>query len=274
MAETLNTGVPSDTTPAPEGHDAAMAAKFDASQETPKTESFTPEQPSKPDWLPEKFFKDGKPDYEALAKSYGELEKGKGKSETEATKAPADVPPEAAKDATVEQAQTALESVGLDYNAISARYQQAGELAADDRAALNKAGVPDAMIDAYVAGQAAIADQYVSSIKDAVGGAEEYSKITAWAAKGLPANEVAAFNKVMDGRDADAAKLAVAGLKAKFEAAMGQEPTLVRGSNTTAVGDVFRSTEQLTAAIQDPRYRADPAYRADVKAKLARSPIL
>lgn len=40
------------------------------------TETATPnEAPARPDWLPEKFWVDGQPAYENLAKSYGELER-------------------------------------------------------------------------------------------------------------------------------------------------------------------------------------------------------
>lgn len=272
---TLNLGAETDTTKtaAPEGHDAAMAAAYEASQNQTLTDGKTPEgvaaEPAtKPDWLPEKFWKDGKADFENLAKSYGELEKGKAQK-------PADVPPEAAAVATQEEASEALASVGLDYAAISTRFQQNGELAAEDRAALNKAGVPDAMIDAYVAGQQAIADTFQKSIFDLAGGKDQYGNLTAWAAQNLTPAEITSFNKVMDGNDADAAKLAVQGLKAKHDAVVGSDPQLVVGSTAPpSAGDVFRSNEELRVAMNDPRYKNDPAYRNDVIAKLSRSSIL
>jgi hypothetical protein len=277
--QTMNTGAADTaTTPAPEGHDAAMAARFDASQTTPTTETVDAPKAERPAHIPEKFWKDGAVDVDALAASYAELEKAKStekKPEGETPKAPADVAPEAAGEASPEQAADALASVGLDYNAISERYQTEGKLADADRQALNKAGVPDAMIDAYVAGQQAVADAYVTSIKDAAGGAEEFSRITQWAAKGLPAAEINAFNKAMDGKDVEAAKLAVAGLKSRYEAANGQEPQLQRGGTGPAsVGDVFLSNEELVTAMRDPRYRQDPGYRNSVIQKLNRSSIM
>ena len=36
-------------------------------------------------------------------------------------------------------------------------------------------------------------------------------------------------------------------------------------------GDVFRSQQELVAAMNDPRYDRDPAYRQDVIEKLDRS---
>ncbi|CLP71539.1 Uncharacterised protein [Mycobacterium tuberculosis] len=66
--------------------------------------------------------------------------------------------------------------------------------------------------------------------------------------------------------------MAILGLKARYDAANGSEPTLL-GGNAKASEDVFRSTAELTAAMKDPRYKKDPAYREDVKQKLARSNI-
>lgn len=272
MSEAANV----ETTPAPEGHDAKMAAAFDASQTAVTTD---PSAPVRPDHIPEKFWKDGAVDVEGLAKSYAELEKAKSKGEEkpadEAPKTADQVTPEEAGQASTEQAKTALESVGLDYSAISARYQETGSLAQADREALNKAGVPDGMIDAYVEGQKARLTAFENAVLEPVGGREEFAKISQWAAKSLPAAEVNAFNAVMNSGDVEQGKLAIAGLKGKFDTAMGQEPTLQRGSNLPASGgDVFRSNTELVNAMRDPRYKTDPAYRNDVVQKLNRSSIL
>lgn len=276
--QTTNSGKPEDeVVQAPEGHDAAMAAKFDGQGAPTETTTETTEtKPERPAHIPEKFWKDGAVDVEGLAKSYAELEKGKGKAaEGEKASTPAEVTPEQAGAATTEDAKGALESVGLNYDEINSRFQQSGELAAEDRAALNKAGVPDGMIDAYIAGQTAQAEAFQNSVFESVGGKDEYAKMTAWAAQGgLSKGEISSFNATMGGKDGDAAKMAIAGLKSRFEGAMGQEPQLHRGSNTPEQGSVFRSTNELTKAMADPRYKNDPAYRDDVISKLNRSSIL
>lgn len=261
-------------TPAPEGHDAAMAAKFDEAQGTApvtNTPEVTPEAPVKPDWLPEKFYKDGKPDYAALAESYKELERTKGKPETAA-----EVDPALAAAATKDDAQQALESVGLDYSAIATRFQEQGSLAAEDRAALNKAGVPDGMIDAYVAGQKARLDETLNGIYDVAGGEAEYTKIADWAKKGgLSPAELRAYSDTVEKGDVNVAKLAVQGLKAQYDAKMGSDPALITAqTGPGSAGDVFQSSEQLVEAMKNPLYRTDPAYRAEVAAKLARSKIM
>jgi hypothetical protein len=66
-------------------------------------------------------------------------------------------------------------------------------------------------------------------------------------------------------------KLAVAGLQAQYAEANGFEGTTLQGKPAKASGETFRSQAELVAAIGDPRYDTDPAYRSDVIAKLDRS---
>jgi hypothetical protein len=48
---------------------------------------------------------------------------------------------------------------------------------------------------------------------------------------------------------------------------------MLQGKPADSRGDVFRSQAQLIAAMSDPRYDNDPAYRADVVEKLERSDV-
>ena len=48
---------------------------------------------------------------------------------------------------------------------------------------------------------------------------------------------------------------------------------MVTGKPPVEKGDVFRSQAELVAAMSDPRYDLDPAYRMDVVDKLDRSNI-
>jgi hypothetical protein len=284
----LNTGASLDTsvTPAPEGHDAAMAAKFDAAQVAPGAEGSA--APQRPDHIPEKFWKDGQVDVEGLAKSYRELEKKQSGAKTEDTPAdatktetppppatPADVTPEHAQTATPDATREALKSTGLDYDAISARFQANGKLADEDRAALKGIGLTDSVIDSYIAGQQAQANQFVATVTEPVGGPQEYAKIQTWAAANMTPAEKVAFNNIMNGSDVEAAKFAIAGLKSKYDAAVGVEPQLVNSGNTApSLGPVYRDNSELMKDMQDPRYKTSEAFRRDVRERLARSNIL
>jgi hypothetical protein len=48
---------------------------------------------------------------------------------------------------------------------------------------------------------------------------------------------------------------------------------MLTGSAPRNTGDVFRSQAELVAAMSDPRYDKDPAYRQDIADKLAVSNI-
>ena len=68
-------------------------------------------------------------------------------------------------------------------------------------------------------------------------------------------------------------KLAVDGLRAQYQNANGFEGTTLQGKPAKASGEVFRSQAELIAAVGDPRYDKDPAYRQDVIEKLDRSNV-
>ena len=62
-------------------------------------------------------------------------------------------------------------------------------------------------------------------------------------------------------------------MNAQYKEANGYEGRMLQGKPARTSGDVFRSQAQLVKAMSDPRYDNDPAYRADVIAKLDRSDL-
>ena len=55
--------------------------------------------------------------------------------------------------------------------------------------------------------------------------------------------------------------------------ANGYEGNMVTGRGARETQDVFRSQAEVVAAMNDPRYDKDPAYREDVFNKLSRSDV-
>lgn len=185
-----------------------------------------------------------------------------------------------------EEAREALTVAGLDMGEFEAEFAKDGKLSDDSYKKLAAAGFPKAAVDAYIRGRQAEvdskasddlalkqADASIKEIHDSVGGKDEYTKMVKWAAQNLSQPEQATYDRIMDSGDLDAIKWAVAGLRAKYDSATGQEPDLIGGEAGGADGPVFRSTAELTAAMSDPRYKNDSAYRADVAARLKRSNI-
>jgi len=235
-------------------YDQAMADKFDAHQKKAEAET------ERPGWLPEKFKSP-----EELAKAYDELQKklGSGQRE-EATEAE----PEG-----IAEARQVVTDAGVDFDALVDEYNEAGGFTQETYDALAAKGFPPSVVDAFIEGQQAIANQTRTQVTALVGGEESFAEMSKWAAQSLSATEIDAFNRVIDGGDLDQIKLAVTGLHARYQSVNGSEPKLLTATTGTPSAEVFRSTAELTAAMKDPRYKADPAYRADVIAKLDRSSI-
>lgn len=115
--------------------------------------------------------------------------------------------------------------------------------------------------------------EQVSEIQNFVGGEEQYNNLVGWASQNMPENFVNAFDNLISVGDPDMIKLAVTGLQAAFQEANGYEGRMLSGKPAQTQQDVFRSQAEVVAAMSDPRYDRDPAYRQDVFAKLDRSDL-
>ena len=118
-----------------------------------------------------------------------------------------------------------------------------------------------------------MSDAQVNQVQNHVGGVQQYNQIVSWAGQNLPKTQTDAFDGVVQTGNVDMIKLAVDGLRAQYESANGFEGTTLQGKPAKASGEVFRSQAELVAAVGDPRYDKDPAYRQDVIDKLDRSNV-
>ena len=116
-----------------------------------------------------------------------------------------------------------------------------------------------------------ILDSQINEIKNSAGGEKAYGELVTWAGENLPQAEIDAFDEIVGTGSTQAIKLAVSGLKAQYENANGYEGQMLTGKAPKNTKDVFRSQQELVAAMSDRRYDNDPAYRQDVIAKLERS---
>lgn len=120
----------------------------------------------------------------------------------------------------------------------------------------------------------ALAEKIAKEITDVVGGAEEYARIQAWAKANLSADEIAEYDEAIEGGKKSLAKLAVAGLKARYDAANGTDGRLADGEGAPGESGVkpFRSQAEVIAAMSDRRYKTgDTAYINEVVKRLAKS---
>lgn len=260
------------TSDAPDGHDQKMIDLVDKNAQI-HTENVDPSaddttnSDDRPQWLPEKFKTP-----EDMAKAYAELESKIGKP---ADDKPAGDPPDTPdpSQASADDANKALADRGLDFTEFSTEFSQKGELSPESYEKLEKSGLPKDLVDQYIEGQKARATQFESTIKGEAGGAEKYSQVVEWAKGALTPTEIAAFNNAVGSGDVEQARLAVTGLTARYSNANGSDPKRFVGGGKAGAEERFESTAQLTAAMSDPRYKTDPAYRAQIQNKLSRSPV-
>ena len=118
-----------------------------------------------------------------------------------------------------------------------------------------------------------LTDTDINTVKNVVGGEQAYENIMTWSQNNLPESKINAFDELVESGSVEAISLAVEGLKARYEMANGYEGELVTGRAPVQQSDGFRSQAELVAAMSDPRYDNDPAYRNDVIEKLDRSNV-
>ena len=163
----------------------------------------------------------------------------------------------------------------------SAKYAETGELPSEMMEQFAGMSSQD-LVNAYIemqgqVGQPAqsvdLTESEVNTIKNSVGGEASYNNLMSWAQDNLDAADIEAFDALVETGNARSIRLAAAGLKAQYEAANGFEGEMLTGRTPMQAADIFRSQAEVVAAMSDPRYDADPAYRQDVFDKLDRSPL-
>jgi hypothetical protein len=163
-------------------------------------------------------------------------------------------------------------------NEAYSEWSEKGELSPATMDQLSKLSNEE-LVTAYLEAQqepqvaADLQQQQVDEIFNAVGGEQNYSALMQWASESLSEEAVTAYNNTVGSGDPSAIRLALAGLRAAYTDQNGYEGTMLSGKPAFEKPDVFRSQAEVLAAMQDPRYDRDPAYRNDVFEKIGRSPI-
>ena len=228
----------------------------------------------RPEWCPEKFWVEGKVDEQGMAKSYSELEKAQSKpadqKKAEATpdddKAKQQVPESSIPGVTKESTEKFTKEL-----------QEKGHLSDASFAELEKAGYKKPIVEAYVKGlqnDTVVQQTRVKDVHAIAGGEESYSVMIQWAGANLAPAEVVAYDTAMNSQNAETMALAAKGLHAKYVEQVGSEPNLLRGGKTSVEGPSFKSQAEVTAAMNDPRYKIDEAFRDEVRNKIDRSSIM
>lgn len=212
---------------------------------------------------------------EDLLKAYQELERQR-------TKENQDDGEEEEVEESVDNADEAEETTESDeiFNRAAQQYTDNGQLSDDAIEALSQMDSKD-LIKAYVDYYGRNAANYeqkeleatqLEAVKEIAGGADEYDNMIGWAAQSLAPDEIDAFNSVTESGNLAAIRFAVEALNSRYRAAEGFEAELVTGKASTSTNvKAYRSQAELARDIANPLYHSDPAFRADVEARLQAS---
>lgn len=117
-------------------------------------------------------------------------------------------------------------------------------------------------------------DESIEVLMQTAGGQQQYDQMISWATENFSQQEIDMYDHVMDSGDAAAAMFAVQALKNAYRDSTGKDGELLTGGSAPSdPSNNFRSQAEVMAAMNDPRYDNDPAYRQDVFDKLERSNV-
>ena len=259
MADTKVVETHEDEAPESQEHVQAMIDKAERVQSVPREDG-------KPKWLPDKF-----ENPEDLAEAYSQLEQKLSSGSTPVQEEQEETP----QLADINEVTKAMQTQGLDFAKYATEYAQQGEISAESYDELAKGGMTAEVVDTWIAGQAAIANQITERAYESVGGQKEYNDLVEWAKTSLPESDIDSFNRAIENTNTDDVIFAIKSLHARKNLEVGETPTLLQGdTGGKSSSSSYKSVTQLTKAMQDPRYQNDPAYRDEVTEKLAQSSIM
>tara|TARA_R110002020_G_scaffold20231_4_gene69230 strand:+ start:23250 stop:24029 length:780 start_codon:yes stop_codon:yes gene_type:complete len=259
MADTKVVETHEDEAPESQEHVQAMIDKAERVQSVPREDG-------KPKWLPDKF-----ENPEDLAEAYSQLEQKLSSGSTPVQEEQEETP----QLADINEVTKAMQTQGLDFAKYATEYAQQGEISAESYDELAKGGMTAEVVDTWIAGQAAIANQITERAYESVGGQKEYNDLVEWAKTSLPESDIDSFNRAIENTNTDDVLFAIKSLHARKNLEVGETPTLLQGdTGGKSSSSSYKSVTQLTKAMQDPRYQNDPAYRDEVTEKLAQSSIM
>lgn len=157
----------------------------------------------------------------------------------------------------------------------SQEFAKDGKLSDESYKALaEKHGISRESVDLYIEGVKSRASAFETQLLTEAGGQEKFDTIRSWAVENLSDADASAFNKAVNNtKDPAAAKLAIAGLVQRYNAANPAEPKLNFGGQSQPTVTGYKSQTEWLRDIGDARYQAgDLAFQASVDAKLAASP--
>lgn len=159
---------------------------------------------------------------------------------------------------------------GLNFDALQRTYDENGALTDAQYQELEAAGFPKSAVDACIAGMQAKVDSFVATVKGFAGGETGFEQMSAFVASQGQA-QVDAFNNIMTTANVGTIKAYMEGIKAQMVGKNGTSNPSVMGRAASGAVEGFTDTNEMTAAMRDPRYGRDAKYTKSVEARVAAS---
>ena len=169
---------------------------------------------------------------------------------------------------TQEQAQEVLQTKGFDYAELQKEFIETGKISDSTRKQLAEVGITGELVDNFIEGQIAKAEQEKNEIAECIGGRETFDNVIKWASENLSEAEIKSINGITD---KSVIQIILKDLKNRMEEKEGITPNYTQGEGGKPAKDIFRSQAEMFEAISNPKYRVDEAYRADVQRKVTAS---
>ena len=118
-----------------------------------------------------------------------------------------------------------------------------------------------------------LSEEQAEMLMDMVGGDKAYTSMLDWAAENFSKEEIEMYDGVMGSGNANAIYYAIQALQARYNDSVGSDGQTLTGRGAADTDDSFKSQAELVAAMSDPRYDRDPAYRSDVMRRLENSDV-
>lgn len=161
-----------------------------------------------------------------------------------------------------------LKGKGVDFDVLSKEFNDNGELSQSSIEALDKAGYPKSVVDAYINGMQANVDKFVSQVQGFAGGEQGYAQLVQFM-NTQPVEVRKSFNETLNTGKLGQIQLAISGIKAQMVSKYGtSNPTIMTGSVAQSPATGYSNTQEMVDAMSDPRYQVDPAYTREVIRKV------
>lgn len=219
---------------------------------------------------------------EELLKAYKELESKLGKKSQDDDEDASEEPTEATQGDSdqAEEVEEQPVSEAVDYmSQLGEEYAKTGTISDEAIERLSQMDQKE-LIQSYLqyyqksaaqSQQVQLQAEQINAIKESVGGDAAYGEMMTWAAQNLSPEEINDYNTVTGSGNPVAIRFAVQALQARYQRDEGYEAPLVTGKKADTGLKPYRSQAELARDIANPLYHADPAFRADVEERLARS---